>query len=69
MKVRYSDRQRERVEHRIERDEEVLAKAGFEAVETDTGEGTDRVDVSVVTKRKDAARYFKRRYGRWSART
>ena len=25
--------------------------------------GTDRVDVSVVTKRKDAARYFKRRYG------
>ena len=50
-------------QRRIERDEKALAKAGFEAVETDAETGTDRVDVFVVSKRKDTARYFKRRYG------
>ena len=63
VKVRYSDRQRERVQRRIEHDEKALAEAGFAAVETDAETGTDRVDVFVVSKRKDTARYFKRHYG------
>jgi hypothetical protein len=63
VRIRYSDQERDRVARRIERDYRKLDKAGFEAVETDAETGTDRVDVHLVSKRKDAARYFKRHYG------
>jgi hypothetical protein len=63
VRIRYSDRQRDRVQRRIADDYEVLEKAGFEAVEADADTGTDRVDVYLSSRRKDAARYFRRRYG------
>ncbi len=63
VRIRYSDLERDRVQRRIERDYRKLHKAGFDAVETDAETGTDRVEVSLVSKRKDASRYFKRRYG------
>jgi hypothetical protein len=64
VRVRYSDRERDRVERRIMRDERSLAKAGFTVVETDSFHfGTDRIDVFLVTRRTDHAAYFARRYG------
>jgi len=63
VRVRYSDRAKERVQRRIERDRDRLKRAGFELVETNAEWGRDRVDALVITKRKDAARYFARRYG------
>jgi hypothetical protein len=64
VKIRYSDRLRDRVSRRIDRDYKRLGNAGFDAVETEAETGTDRVDVFVVSKRTDAARYFARRYGK-----
>ena len=63
VRVRYSDRDKERIEDRIQRDDKALTRAGFEIVETDSTWGLDRVLVEIVTRRKDAQRYFTRRYG------
>jgi hypothetical protein len=63
VRIRYSDRERDRVYRRISREYKLLDKAGFEYVQAETEIATDRIDVFVVTKRTDAARYFKRRYG------
>jgi hypothetical protein len=63
VRVRYSDRELERVRDRIDRDEARLRRAGFTAAYSETEAGTDRVDVTVITRRTDAAAYFKRRYG------
>ena len=61
--VRYSDRDKERIQRRIQRDDKTLERAGFTVSDTDASWGLDRVLVEVVTKRKDAARYFAARYG------
>ena len=61
--VRYSDRDKERLQRRIQREDQTLERAGFTVSDTDASWGLDRVLVEVVTKRKDAARYFAARYG------
>jgi hypothetical protein len=61
--VRYSDRDKTRIQRRIQREDRALARAGFEVVDASSSWGKDRVRVDVVTKRKDAARYFSERYG------
>ena len=63
VRVRYSDRDKERIQRRIQRDDKTLERAGFEVVRRGHQWGVDRVLVEVVTKRKDAARYFAERYG------
>ena len=63
VRVRYSDRELRRVRDRIDRDQARLRRAGFTVDTADTESGTDRVDVALVTRRTDAAAYFKRRYG------
>lgn len=63
VRVRYSERAKDRIQRRIEHDRDALKRAGFELVETDADWGSDRVDVTLVTRRTDHARYFARRYG------
>jgi hypothetical protein len=63
VRIRHSERRLDRISNRISREYRALEKAGFEYVEAETEPGTDRIDVFAVTKRTDAARYFKRRYG------
>lgn len=63
VRVRYSAREKDRIQNRMQRDFEALERAGFDVRDMDTDWGVDRIDVEVVTKRKDAARYFARRYG------
>ena len=63
VRVRYSHRDKERLQRRIQRDDKTLERAGFTVSDTDASWGLDRVLVEVVTKRKDAARYFAARYG------
>ena len=63
VRVRYSERELRRVSDRIDRDQARLRRAGFTVDTADTESGTDRVDVALVTRRTDAAAYFKRRYG------
>jgi hypothetical protein len=64
VRVRSSERARDRVVNRIERDEKALHRMGFTLIDAERGApGTDRVDVNVVTRRHDAARVFARRYG------
>lgn len=61
--VRYSDRDKTRIQRRIQREDRTLARAGFEVVDASSGPGQDRVRVDVVTRRRDAARFFSERYG------
>ncbi|MDA0183126.1 hypothetical protein OJ997_22645 [Solirubrobacter phytolaccae] len=63
VRVRYSYDAKDRIQKRIQDDDKALARAGFEVVGSDTDWGLDRIDVEVITKRKDAVRYFARRYG------
>ncbi|MDA0170900.1 hypothetical protein OJ998_17490 [Solirubrobacter taibaiensis] len=61
--VRYSGRDKDRIQRRIQREDQALERAGFEVIDAGSSWGVDRVVVEVVTKRKDAARYFAERYG------
>jgi len=61
--VRYSYDAKDRIQKRIQVDGKALSRAGFEVIGTDTDWGLDRIYAEVITKRRDAARYFARRYG------
>ncbi len=63
VRVRYSARDKDRIQKRIQRDVEKLERVGFEVLETETDWGVDRIDIELVTRRSDHARYFARRYG------
>ena len=62
-RVRFSERELDRVDRRIENDRDRLRKAGFTVVLTEPGLGTNRILVEFVTRRNDAASYFAKRYG------
>jgi len=63
VRVRYSAQYKDRIDKRIQRDVEALEREGFEVLETETDWGVERIDISLVTRRSDHARYFERRYG------
>ena len=63
VRVRYSDRDKERIQRRIQRDGRDARAGRLRPSPTQTPLGPGPVLVEVVTKRKDAARYFAARYG------
>lgn len=63
VRVRYSDAAKDRIQKRIQDDFDALGRIGFDVVDTSTDWGLDRIDVEVLTRRKDAQRSFAERYG------
>jgi hypothetical protein len=61
-RIRYSERDRDRVDRRIEADHRALLRAGFFVVST-LPEGALRIEIAVVTRRRDYQAFFAARYG------
>jgi hypothetical protein len=62
-RVRYSERELDRIENRINGDYGRLRKARFTLAGSEVNLDTNRIQVAVATRRTDAAAYFAKRYG------
>lgn len=62
-RVRYSERELDRVENRVNEDYDRLRKAGFTVAGSEADLDRNRVYVELATRRGDHAAYFARRYG------
>jgi hypothetical protein len=62
-RVRFNERQLRRVQNRVDDAGRALRTAGFTVEGTGVDDDSNRVEVELVTRRGDAAAYFRKRFG------